>query len=144
MNEWTDAVEEEDERDGKENGPLVPLTEKQREAAWAMVRGGLQMEQLLADGSLTAEEAVAWIRDGRFPEYVMSLARGFAMADAAAVWAALLASAEDGSVPATRLYFDLMTRSEGGRRSETVPGPSPALEAVRASVFGPPEDAGEA
>ena len=128
MDDWTPEAESID---------ASPLTERQKNAAWAMVRGGRRLDAFLEDGSMTAEEAVAWIRGGRFPEYVMSLARGFAEADAAAVWAALLASAEDGNVPAARLYFDLMNRSEGGRRTETPAGPSPALEAIRASVFGP-------
>ena len=88
----------------------------------------------------SAEEGVAWIRAGRFTEYVSELARGFAEAEAPMVWAALLRSAEDGNVPAARLYFDLMER---GRRGDPMSlpaslpaAPSEELKALRDSIFG--------
>ena len=119
---------------------VSPLTPRQKAAAYAMVRDGRRLSDIMEESGMTPEEAVAWIRAGRFTEYVRDLARGFAEADAPTVWAALLRSAEDGNVPATRLYFDLMERAQAsGHRGEPVnlpATPSEELRALRESIFG--------
>ena len=119
---------------------VSPLTPRQKAAAYAMVRDGRRLSDIMEESGMTPEEAVAWIRAGRFTEYVRDLARGFAEADAPTVWAALLRSAADGNVPATRLYFDLMERAQAsGHRGEPVnlpATPSEELRALRESIFG--------
>ena len=114
------------------------LTERQKAAAYAMVRDGRGLGAIMEESGMTPEEAVAWIRAGRFTAYVSELARAFAEADAPTVWAALLHAAEDGNVPAARLYFDLMERS-AGRRGDPVAlpaSPSEELRSLRESIFG--------
>ena len=67
----------------------------------------------------------------------MQLAQGFAQADAPYVWSALLKAAEDGSVPATRLYFDLMSRTAEGAKPALSPAEASAeIRSLRASIFG--------
>lgn len=116
------------------------LSGRQKAAAYAMVRDGRRFGEIMEESGMSAEEGVAWIRAGRFTEYVSELARGFAEAEAPMVWAALLRSAEDGNVPAARLYFDLMER---GRRGDPMSlpaslpaAPSEELKALRDSIFG--------
>ncbi|MBO6052672.1 MAG: hypothetical protein J6Q17_02955 [Clostridia bacterium] len=126
------------ETDIPDTADHTALTERQKAAAYAMVRDGRRLGEIMEDCGMTPEEAVAWVRAGRFNEYVSTLARGFAEADAPMVWAALLRSAEDGNVPATRLYFDLMERQTARRGDPvTLPAsPSEELRSLRESIFG--------
>ena len=122
----------------------VGISERQAKIAYAMVRGSKPFDEVMADFDVTVDELVGWVRDGRFNEYVMRLAQGFAQADAPYVWSALLKAAEDGSVPATRLYFDLMSRTAEGTKTALSPTEASAeIRSLRASIFGNAEASGE-
>ncbi len=112
-------------------------TEKrQRDAAYAMVRSGKPVEEILAEFSVTDEEFTEWIRDGKFAEYAASLARGFAEADAPYVWASLLNTAKSGNIPAIKLYFEIWNKNRAPSQSFEIPG---TLTAVRDEIFGEDE-----
>ena len=113
------------------------VSPRQAAVAYAMVRGSKRFDEVMADFGVNTDELVRWIREGRFTSYAMRLAHGFAQADAPYVWQALLKAAEEGSVPATRLYFDLVTKaSEGPKPSLPSLPVSAEISALRASVFG--------
>ncbi len=116
------------------------LTAKQRDAAYAMVRGQLPLEEVMKKFGITETEFTGWVLDGRFTEYAASLARGYAEADAAYVWKILQGLVRDGGVSAIRLYFDLLGKKPAG-------GTDPAagtndLSGLRNSIFGAGSGAG--
>jgi hypothetical protein len=114
------------------------LTAKQREAAYAMVRGQMSLEDVMKKFGITESEFTGWVMDGRFTEYAASLARGYAEAEAAYVWKILQGLVQNGGVPAIRLYFDLVGRkppANGEMRAGTTD-----LTELRGRIFREPED----
>ena len=113
-------------------------TDKRKwDAAYAMVRSGRPMEEILAQYAVTDEEFTEWIRDGKFAEYAASLARGFAEADAPYVWASLLNTAKSGNIPAIKLYFEIWNKNRAP--AAQVYDPPDALTAMRDEIFGEEE-----
>lgn len=113
------------------------MDKRQCDAAYAMVRSGRPMEEILAQFGVTDEEFTEWIRDGRFAEYAASLARGFAEADAPYIWASLLNTAKGGNIPAIKLYFEIWNKN---RASPVQNADMPdGLTAMREEIFGEEE-----
>ncbi|MBQ8371162.1 MAG: hypothetical protein IJ497_03085 [Clostridia bacterium] len=116
-----------------ENGTLGGnIGKRQCDVAYAMVRSGKPVEEILAQYAVTEEEFTEWVRDGRFSEYAASLARGFAEADAPYVWTSLLNTAKSGNIPAIKLYFEIWNKRHG---ADAVQIPE-ELSAVRDEIFG--------
>lgn len=116
--------------------PAERETDKRRcDVAYAMVRSGKSLDEILAEYAVTDEEFIGWIRDGRFTEYVMTLARGVSEARAPYVWASLLSEIGDGSVQAMKLYFEICGKNRGAA-SESPLGPPLSLTAIREEIFG--------
>lgn len=112
-------------------------TDKRKwDAAYAMVRSGRPMEEILAQYAVTDEEFTEWIRDGKFAEYAAALARGFAEADAPYVWASLLAETKKGSIPAIKLYFEIWNKNRSPAKDPEIPA---ELTAMRDEIFGEDE-----
>ena len=114
------------------------LTAKQRDAAYAMVRGQMPLEDVMKKFGITETEFTGWVMDGRFTEYAASLARGYAEAEAAYVWKILQGLVQNGGVPAIRLYFDLVGKkppANGEMRAGTAD-----LTELRERIFREPED----
>ena len=109
---------------------------RQWDAAYAMVRSGRPMEEILAQYGVTDEEFTEWIRDGKFAEYAASLARGFAEADAPYIWASLLNTAKNGNIPAIKLYFEIWNKNRPPAQTAEIPA---ELTAVRDEIFGEEE-----
>ena len=108
---------------------------RRRDVAYAMVRSGKRLDEILADFSVTDEEFSEWIRDGRFGEYAAALARGFAEANAPYVWESLLSETREGSIPAIKLYFEIWNKYRGSAPEGTA-GPPWSLSTMRAEIFG--------
>ena len=109
------------------------LGPKQREVAYAMVRGEQAFDEVMKEYEVGEEEFTDWVRDGRFTEYAASLARGFAEADAPYVWKDLLDLTHNGSVPAIRLYFDILNKKPAV--SKTEPSVEEEIAGLRKGVF---------
>ncbi len=105
------------------------------DVAYAMVRSGKTLDEILAEFSVTDEEFIGWIRDGRFAEYAAALARGFAEANAPYVWSSLLSEIREGTIPAIKLYFEIWNKNRGAA-SDAAVGPGSSLAAVREEIFG--------
>lgn len=117
-------------RIGTEDG----IGKRQCDVAYAMVRSGKPVQEILEEFSVTDEEFTQWVRDGRFSEYASSLARGFAEADAPYIWTSLLDMAKGGNVPAIKLYFEIWNKRHTA--SESSVDPPDGLTAVRDEIFG--------
>ena len=109
------------------------LTPKQREVAYAMVRGDRTLSEVLERLGVSEDEFTGWVCDGMFTEYAASLARGFAEADAPYVWKVLLDLTRNGSVSAIRLYFDILNKKPAVRGGERAVGME--LAGLRESIF---------
>ncbi len=108
------------------------IGKRQSDVAYAMVRSGKPIGEILEEFAVSDEEFTEWVRDGRFSEYAASLARGFAEADAPYIWTSLLNTAKGGSIPAIKLYFEIWNKRHG-----TDPPEIPEeLSAVRDEIFG--------
>lgn len=118
------------------------LGAKQRDVAYAMVRGGRTLSEIMEAYGVGEEEFLGWVLDGAFTEYVTMLARGFAEADAPYVWNDLLDLTHSGNVPAIRLYFDIMTKKTAARGAERTSGAE--LSGLRESIFAEPAEGGTA
>ena len=113
------------------------ITEKQAAVAYAMVRGGKPLSEILADNGVDEEEFTSWVRMGRFSEYASALASGFAQADAPYIWNSLLESAKEGNMQAIKLYFDIWHKKQvvsGQNRGHAFPDAE--IESVRQEIFG--------
>ena len=111
---------------------------KQRGVAYAMVRGEKTLDEVLEQFGVGEAEFTGWVCGGQFTDYAVSLARGFAEVDAPYVWKDLLGLIRGGSVPAIRLYFDLLSKKTAGRGCER---PTAAeLAGLRESIFGDPAE----
>ena len=113
------------------------LTARQWEAAYAMVRGQMSLEDVMKKFGITESEFTGWVMDGRFTEYAASLARGYAEAEAAYGWKILQGLVQNGGVPAIRLYFDLVGKkppANGEMRAGTTD-----LTELRGRIFREPE-----
>ena len=117
------------------------LTPKQREVAYAMVRGDRTLAEVLERYGVDEGEFTGWVCDGPFTEYAASLARGFAEADAPYVWKVLLELSRGGSVSAIRLYFDILNKKPAVRGTERAIGME--LTGLRESIFAEPESGNE-
>ena len=115
------------------------MDKRQQDAAYAMIRSGKPMDQILKEFSVSDEEFTEWIRDGRFTEYAAALARGFAEANAPYVWTSLLRETQEGSIPAIKLYFEIWNKNRG-TAAESAAGPCSSLTAVREKIFGSVEE----
>lgn len=115
-----------------ENAAAEGIDRRQCDVAYAMVRSGKPLEEILAGYGVTEEEFTQWVMDGRFTEYAASLARGFAEADAPYVWTSLLNTAKSGNIPAIKLYFEIRNKRHG---ADAVQIPD-ELSAVRDELFG--------
>ena len=104
------------------------------DVAYAMVRSGKSLDEILGEYSVTEEEFTGWIRDGRFTEYVAELAKKFAKADEPFVWTSLLNEIRKGSIPAIKLYFEIWNKRSGTASSSA--DPPDELTAVREEIFG--------
>ena len=113
---------------------------RRRDVAYAMVRSGKRLDEILADFSVTDEEFSEWIRDGQFGEYAAAFARGFAQANAPYVWESLLSETREGSIPAIKLYFEIWNKCRE-TASGSAAGPPWALSAMRSEIFGTGGDA---
>jgi len=83
---------------------------RQAAVAYAMVRSGKGIDDILRENDVSDEEFASWVLDGSFRGYASALARGFAEADEAYIWNSLLEAAKKGSIPAIKLYFDLQNK----------------------------------
>ena len=111
---------------------------KQRSVAYAMVRGDKPLAEVLEQFGVGEAEFTGWVLDGRFTEYAASLARGYAEADIPYAWKILQGMVHGESVPAIRLYFDLLTKktaAHGGERPNTA-----ELAGLRESIFRDPAE----
>ncbi|MBQ2277825.1 MAG: hypothetical protein II333_04575 [Clostridia bacterium] len=111
--------------------------QKQREVAYAMVRGQMPLEEVLTQFGVSEAEFTGWVMDGTFTEYAASLARGFAEADVAYVWKILQGLIRSGGVSAIRLYFELLGKKppvHGAERLGTDAGAND-LTGLRESIF---------
>lgn len=106
---------------------------KPREVAYAMVRGDGSITELMERFGIDEAEFTEWICGGKFTDYAMSLARGYAEADAPYVWRTLRDLIHGGSVPAIRLYFDLLAKKPSGAGAENHGGAE--LSGLRESIF---------
>ena len=114
-----------------------PTEQKQRDVAYAMVRGQMPLDEVLTQFGVSEAEFTGWVLDGTFTEYAASLARGFAEADVAYVWKILQGLVRDGGVSAIRLYFELLGKkpaAHGAERPGTGMGSSD-LTGLRESIF---------
>lgn len=100
------------------NEETESVDRRQRDVAYAMVRGERTLEEILEAHEVTEEEFVGWVCGGQFPAYAASLARGFAETKAAYVWTELMALTREGSVPAMRLYLDFLYKKPAARGNE--------------------------
>lgn len=107
---------------------------KPMEVAYAMVRGEGSIAELMERFGVDESEFAEWICGGRFTEYAMSLAKGYAEADAPYVWRTLRDLIHGGSVPAIRLYFDLLAKKQGGVSGDRQ-AVSAELSGLRESIF---------
>ena len=113
------------------------ITEKQAAVAYAMVRGGKPVAEILADNGVDEEEFTSWVRMGRFSEYASSLASGFAQADAPYIWNSLLESAKEGNMQAIKLYFDIWHKKQTAKgQNNSYAFSDPEIESVRQEIFG--------
>ncbi len=131
MNDMDEVTERE--------GGLAP---KQREVAYAIVRGGRMLDEVLEQYGVSETEFIGWVCSGQFTEYAAMLARGFAEADVAYVWKELLGLVRDGSVSAIRLYFDLLNKKPSARGGERLNVTE--LSGLRESIFAEPAEGGMA
>lgn len=111
------------------------LTAKQRDAAYAMVRGQMPLEDVMKKFGVTEAEFTGWVLDGRFTEYAASLARGYAEAEAAYVWKILQELVRGGGVPAIRLYFDLLGKKTAGTTDHAGSAGTTGLTELRNRIF---------
>lgn len=109
------------------NKQEISIDPKQASIAYAMVKSGKTLEEILTEYSVSDEEFTSWVLDGRFSEYASSLAKGFAEADAPYIWASLIESAKKGNISAIKLYFDVWTKKQH---------PGTELDSLRADIFG--------
>ena len=113
------------------------VSEKQAAVAYAMVRGGKPVSDILAENGVDEEEFTSWVRMGRFSEYASALASGFAQADAPYIWNSLLESAKEGNMQAIKLYFDIWNKKQAAAsHSQCRVYTDPEIEAVRRDIFG--------
>ncbi len=113
-------------------GGEASLLSRQRDAAHALLRGEDDVRERLCIGE---SEWLGWIRGGEFTGYVSSLAWGLAEVNVPSVWRTLYGLVNDGSVPAIRLYFDLLSKRSGAAHEaehRTVGG---ELAGLRESIF---------
>ncbi len=115
-----------------ESGTLPP---KQREVAYAMVRGGQTMNEVLEQFGVSESEFSGWLTDGCFTEYVMSLAHGYAETNTPYVWKTLREMVQSESVPAIRLYFDLAGKKPTAQGAARTSGENAELAGLRERIF---------
>ena len=113
-----------------------PMEQRQRDVAYAMVRGQMPLEEVLTQFGVSETEFTGWVLDGTFTEYAASLARGYAEADIAYVWKILQGLVREGGVSAIRLYFELLGKkpTHGAERPGTGMGTQDLTE-LRGSIF---------
>ncbi len=116
-----------------ENG--VPQ-EKQRGVAYAMIRGKQTMNEVLEQFGVSETEFSAWLLDGCFTEYVMSLARGYAETDTPYVWKILREMVQAESVSAIRLYFELLGKKPPAQGAGRTSSETAELAGLRERIFG--------
>lgn len=124
------------------NEETESLDRRQRGVACAMLRGERSLEEILEAHGVTDEEFVGWVCGGQFPEYAASLARGFAEAKAAYVWAELMALTREKNVPAMRLYLDFLYKKPAARGNDHPVSAGAELAELRESVFSGEGDMG--
>ena len=129
----------EEELEGGADG--YDVSRKQADVAYAMVRGGKQISEILSEHGVSEEEFTEWVREGSFSEYAAALASGFAKADAPYIWNALICSAKEGNIQAMRLYFDIWHK----KQTATVKGgeyslPDADIQKLRSDIFGEAEE----
>lgn len=131
-----DGGKEETDRTMDEVTESGGLQEKQRSVAYAMVRGGQTMNEVLEQFGVSETEFSGWLLDGGFTEYVMSLARGFAETDLPYVWKILREMVQSESVPAIRLYFDLAGKKPPAQGAGRTSADAAELAGLRERIFG--------
>ncbi len=113
------------------------VTDRQADVAYAMVRCGKPVSEIIAEYGVTEEEFTGWVREGKFSEYASALARGFAQADAPYIWNSLLDSAKEGNIQAIKLYFDIWSKMQASKPKESpLPMTDPEIDSIRADIFG--------
>lgn len=116
---------------------LYGVSERQADVAYAMVRCGKPIAEIIEEYKITEEEFAGWVMDGRFSEYASALARGFAQADAPYVWSSLLDSAKEGNIQAIKLYFDIWSKLRAAQQRDCGNGMGdPEIESIRGEIFG--------
>ena len=113
------------------------ISQLQADVAYAMVRGGKQINEILSEFGVSDEEFTSWVRDGSFSEYASTLASGFAKADAPYIWNSLICSAKEGNMQAIKLYFDIWHKKQAARvRANEGLVIDGEIENLRSDIFG--------
>lgn len=115
------------------------LSEKERNVAYEIVRGGRETEEILTEYGVSDAEFTKWVTGGVFPSYTAHLAEAFAGAKEPFVWAKLLSLIHDGNIQAIKLFFSLKDRKKEEKQSVSVADCE--LNELREDIFG--EEEGE-
>ena len=130
----TVAVERRYNVNTNENGSS--LTDKQKEAARALVRSGLTPTEFFQNGDIPENEWTAWLEDEDFLSYVSALAIKNAHANEPFVWSTLIRSIKekDNNVTAIRLFLSLFDKKRPAAAENTQTDSE--IDSLRSDLFG--------
>lgn len=108
--------------------------EKMKKAARIIAEKGGETGGVAEAVGIDADTFEKWIYDTAFPSMIADAADRWSQTQTAGVWSALVGCAEDGSVPAMKLFFEIRDRrGQDGDAAGTVHDAS--IDRLRAAVL---------